>query len=124
MIHIHSPTAWMSKTLSYEWLSSFDQYINRTLNCRAVMIINNASCLGLVGKFPTLRNVKVIYLPAKATSRIQIFVDGMIASLKRSNRLQQLDKAVDLLEEDEIQNFYITDLEMAMTTNRCTKNAI
>ena len=115
LVYRCSPKAWKNTSLFYEWLSGFDEYISQTRNRRVALLLDNASCHGRTETLPTLHHVDVIYLPARTTSRIQPLDAGIISSVKLKYRKRQLERAIDLIEEGITQNFYMTNMYVAMT---------
>ena len=88
----------MTTELFFEWLSIVDDHIAKTHNGRIALLVDNAKVHGNVDTLPTLPHIDVIYLPANTTSRVQPLDSGVIASLKKRYRNQQLSRAIDLLE--------------------------
>ena len=110
----NSSKAWMTQSLFFDWLLSFEDYISATSGRRAVLVLDNASCHGCPNSLPVLRHVEVLYLPKRSTSRTQPLDAGIIACIKRRFRRRQLEKAVDLIENGVTQKLYSMDLYTAM----------
>ena len=76
----------MTRDLFFEWLIEFDFYIGRTPGCRVALLIDNACCHGRIENLPSLRNVAVLFLPKRTTSRVKPLDAGIIACIKRRYR--------------------------------------
>lgn len=105
--------AWMTQTLFFEWLKRFDAYVARTQNRKVALLLDNCTAHGCPETLPELHNVEVIFLPPNTTSKIQPMDAGVIASVKARYRSAQMERAVDLIDED-LTNVYKVDILTAM----------
>ena len=71
--------------------------------------------MGIATIYQKCKNVEVIYLPPRTTSRIQPLDAGVIACIKRGYRCSQLERAVRLIDSREVNNTYSLDLYTAKT---------
>lgn len=105
--------AWMTSALFYDWLKRFDAHFNSTAR-KILLLLDNCSAHGSVETAPDLQNVELYFLPPNTTSKIQPCDAGIIATLKMRYRNYQMDRALDMAEDENIANIYKVDVLSAM----------
>eukprot|EP00171_Calliarthron_tuberculosum_P006886 IDg6886t1 len=109
--------SWMTQVLFYDWLRRFDAYICESPERKVALLIDNCSAHGTQESLPTLQAVTVIFLPPNTTSKTQPMDAGVIASIKVRYRTAQMERAVDLIDEDSgTSDVYKVDVLTAMKT--------
>ena len=98
----------MNRDIFFGWLALFDEHIGREEGRRAVLLVNNPSCHGKTADLPYLRNVDVIYLPKRTTSKLQPIDTGVIPSVKHNFRRRSVERAFDLVDRGVFDNLYGT----------------
>ena len=93
-----APRAWMTKSIFFSWLRSFDESFAHTPERRILLLVDNASSHGVVENLPTLHHVRVYFLPKKTTSILQLLDAGEIACIKKHYRKRRTERDVNLLE--------------------------
>lgn len=80
---------WMTRVLFFDWLKRFYSFIGMKNSRKVLLVLENCTAHGNNDVLPSLRNVKVRFLPPSATSQIQPCDAGIIACVKRvyKNRL-------------------------------------
>lgn len=108
--------AWITCHLFYDWLQHFDVYIGMTPGRNAALVVSNCSAHGTTQTLPGLRHVTVVYLPTDddAESEVQPCNAGIIALMKTQYRAFQLERALDLVQEDPHMDVYNVGLLTAM----------
>ena len=106
--------AWMNQIVFFEWLTYLSTYVAQTPGRRIALVIDNATCHGNSNTIPKHSNIEVVFLPKNTTSRIQPLDAGVIACIKRRYRGKQVKRAVQLIENGGVDNFYSTDLLTAI----------
>ena len=104
----------MNGDLFLKWPLTFDAYIGKTLNLQTVLLLDNANFHLKANTLPVLNHVEVVYLLARTKSRIQPLDAGIIANVKRRYRLNQLERAIDLLGESYANDLYRIDIYTVM----------
>ncbi|KAI0998928.1 hypothetical protein K3495_g9270 [Podosphaera aphanis] len=90
--------AWMTKDI-FLWFSSFNRKIRRIPRRKVLLVLDNFSGLGKIGKIgslPALDSTTVHFSPPNCTSKLQPMDAGIIASFKIRYRKQQLQRAIIL----------------------------
>lgn len=105
--------AWMTSDLFMNWLQRFNAWIARKPDRKVILLIDNCSAHGNDTNIPHLSNVTVKFLPPNTTSKIQPLDAGIIASLKLRYRAFQLERALDLIDQD-VKAIYKVDILSAM----------
>ena len=91
--------AWMTSILFLKWLERFNAYISRTASRKVVLLIDNCSAHGALASLPP-SNVEIMFLLSNTTSKLQPLDSGINASFKIRYRKKQMERAVDLVDED------------------------
>lgn len=108
--------AWITCHLFFDWLQRFDAYIGTTPGRNVVLLLSDCSAHGAVQTLPELQHVTVFYLPLdNPTSKLQPCNSDVIALMKAQYRAFQLERALDLIEEDSVKDVYDVDILGAMT---------
>eukprot|EP00171_Calliarthron_tuberculosum_P021816 IDg21816t1 len=63
---------------------------------------------------PSLSNVELVFLPPNTTSKLQPWDAGIIASMKVHYRRFQMERALDLAEEESVLDIYKVEILSAM----------
>lgn len=105
--------AWMTGDLFNMWLHRFDVYITSQRR-NVVLLIDNCGAHGRESTTPTLQSVEVVFLPPNTTSRLQPCDAGIIAAMKIRYRTFQMERALDLSEEEVVSDIYKVDILSAM----------
>lgn len=103
----------MTSALFFDWLRRFDKYVQQKKDRKVALILDNCSAHGTMEKLPYFANVTVIFLPPNSTSKVQPMDAGIIAAMKVKYRRYQMERALDLAEED-VLNIYKVDILSAM----------
>lgn len=74
--------AWMTSTLSFEWLMRFKKYVARTKWRKALLLLDKCSAHGNVEFLSPLQNARFECLPPIATSQVQMLDAGIISWVK------------------------------------------
>lgn len=72
----------MTKTLFHFCLQRLDAYIKLIPGRKTVILLDNFSSHGTVDNIAKLDHIKIIFLPSRATSRVQPLDVKIIASVK------------------------------------------
>lgn len=98
--YFNSTNAWMTTAIFTEWLQEWDKCLNRKI----LLLIDNCPAHP---RDVTLKNIKVVYLPANTTSLIQPCDQGVIRTMKayyrhgmRSRILRWIDAELEKGEKD------------------------
>ena len=105
--------AWMTATLFFEWLARFHTYISKTPGRQALLLLDNCSAHGSQQSMPDMDNVRVVFLPPNTTSKVQPMDAGIIACMKVRYTRLQMERALDLVDEN-VKNIYKVDVLSAM----------
>lgn len=105
----------MTRDLFFTRLHPFDSYITATKNRKAILLIDNCSAHGNVFKIPELCNVSVEFLPPKTISKMQPLDAELIAAMKLRYRSFQMERALDLSDEN-VKSIYKVEILSAMQT--------
>ena len=96
----HNKKSWMTTVLFFDWLRRSDAFIGRTRGSKAVLLMDNCSAHGDHHWLPELQNVELIFLPPNTTLKSQRMYPGIIAAMNLRYRKVQLERALDLTDED------------------------
>lgn len=108
--------AWITCHLFFDWLQRFDAYVGTTPGRNVVLLLSNCSAHGAVQTLPELRHVTVFYLPLDdPRSQLQPCNSDVIALMKAQYRVFQLERGLNLIEEDSVKDVYDVDILRAMT---------
>lgn len=94
--YANNTKAWMTKTLFKDWLKKVDIQMKIKRKKILLFIDNCAAHTDL----PTLTNVKVMFLPANTTSKLQPLDQGIIYTFKRFYRKEVVKHILTSLEEN------------------------
>lgn len=93
--YVSNSKAWMTKTLFEDWLKKVDK-IMKIKEKKIVLFIDNCSAHT---DLQTLENVKVIFLPANTTSKLQALDQGIIHTFKRFYRREVVKHILTCLQK-------------------------
>lgn len=100
-----------------EWLQRFDAYAGLTPGRKAVLLLSNGTVHGAMQTLPKLQHVNVTHLPLNDTAlRLHPCIAEAIALIKTQYRAFQLERALDLFEEDS--NKVVHDIDILTTMRR------
>lgn len=105
--------AWMTGALFSDWLVRFNASFSRQ-GRKVLLLIDNCSAHGKPETLPCLNNVEVLFLPPNTTAHIQPCDAGIIASMKVRYRMFQMERALELCEEEVSKEIYKVDVLSAM----------
>ncbi|CAB3252374.1 unnamed protein product [Arctia plantaginis] len=94
--YANNTKAWMTKILFKDWLKKVDKQMKINRKKILLFIDNCAAHTDL----PTLANVKVMFLPANTTSKLQPLDQGIIHTFKRFYRKEVVKHILTSLEEN------------------------
>lgn len=94
--YANNTKAWMTKILFKDWLKKVDKQMKINRKKILLFIDNCAAHTDL----PTLANVKVMFLPANTTSKLQPLDQGIIHTFKRFYRREVVKHILTSLEEN------------------------
>lgn len=106
--------AWMTSALFHEWLKRFSIFISKTPGRKGALLLDNCSTHGSAESLPKLSNVEIIFLPPNTTSKVQPLDAGVIDAMNVKYRLMQLERALDLVDENAA-DIYKVDILTAMS---------
>lgn len=107
----------MTSALLFDCLHSFVKVLKNNGGRPILLLLDNCSAHGNVETILTLKDVKVAFLPSQTTSIIQLCELGIIASIKLCFRNFQLERALDLMDED-VADIYTVDILTAMKARK------
>ena len=87
--------AWMTTTIFNEWLMKWDEKLKRKI----VLLVDNCTAHGVK---VSLKNIKVVFLPANTTSLIQPCDQGIIRTLKAYYRREMRARILENMEDKKI----------------------
>lgn len=105
--------SWMTTELFYAWLGRFNNYIGTTDGRKVLLLMDNCSAHGSIDSMPSLSHVEIQFLPPNTTSKLQPLDAGIIAAMKTRYRVLQMERALDLVDEN-VRNIYKVDILTAM----------
>lgn len=106
--------AWMTGVLFQEWMTKLDKRM-RTSNRKILLLLDNAPSHIVTNM--DLNNVRVHFLPANTTSKLQPLDAGIIAAFKRHYRRFQLLNALSRDESGERDIYKIDQLQAMRWVN-------
>eukprot|EP00171_Calliarthron_tuberculosum_P002433 IDg2433t1 len=115
--------AWMTGELFKGWLDRFNSYFKER-NRKVLLLVDNCSAHGNATIFPAFSNVELVFLPPNTTSKLQPCDAGIIASMKVRYRSFQMERALDLAEEESVLDIYKVDILSAMLAFKRIWNAL
>ena len=74
---VHNKKAWMTSKIYQKWLQNFDRKMRRQ-NCQVLLLDNAPS----YSKGVNVSKVKVVFLPANTTSKLQRLYQEIIKAVK------------------------------------------
>lgn len=110
--------AYMTSALFFEWLVRFDAHIARTPGRRVALLIDSCSAHGTTDTVPALTNVDIFFIPPNTKTTVQPCNAGIISTLKVRYRTVQLDRAMDLVDEDQTDIYRIEILTAMRAVKR------
>ena len=93
----HNKKAWMTSGIYQRWLQNFDRRMQRQ-NWQVLLLLDNAPSHP---KDVNLSNVKVVFLPANTTSKLQPLDQGIIKAIKTIYRKRLLQFVLAKMEQGE-----------------------
>lgn len=115
LVYHFNRTAWMTSSLFHDWLKHFDQHFKFFLR-KVLLSVDNCSAHGLHETAPQLKNVEQYFLSQNTTSKIQPCDTGIFETSKMWYRRYQMDRALDMAEDENIKDIYKADVLSAMLT--------
>ena len=109
----------MTSHLFFEWLSSFDFYIEQTPRRRALLLIDNSIWHGHEAILSDLLHVCLVFLPKNTTSKLKPLDAGIIAAIKKEHRRRRIHRAVELIDSGVAVKLY--DLDVRDATQKITE---
>ena len=108
--YYHSPNAWMTAEIFTMYIRKLDVAFRRQ-GRNVALLLDNAS----VHKTKLqLTNIKLVFLPANTTSKLQALDAGIIANFKAHFRATQYDRALTQYLTGQLENPYEMDQVQAM----------
>lgn len=90
--------AWINYSIFFEWLRYIYDTIGKNSGRTILLLMDNCSANGTIETLPQLNHVKVAFLSANTTSKLQPLDDSIIAAMKVRYRRRLMERAVDLLD--------------------------
>ena len=103
----------MTTNIFFKWLNRCNSRMGSTPGRKVILRLDNCSAHGNAENIPSLSNVNIFFLPPNTTSNIQPMDSRIIAALKKRYRHKQMERAVDLADEN-IKDIYNVDILTTM----------
>lgn len=103
----------MSSFRYHDWLVRFDAYIGRIPDRQVAPLVDKCSAHGSSETVLALHRVKMFNLPPNSTPYVQQINVGVISALKKRYHLEQMERTVDIPDED-VRDIYKIKILSAM----------
>ena len=80
IIYKHNESAWMKATIFTEWINEWEEELKRKKK-KILLFLDNVSSHSMT-MLSHLQNIRIVFLPAKTTARLQPLNAGIIQSFK------------------------------------------